>query len=285
MQCARATHHEPRPRPRLGATQISGCARSRKGLAISRGRRTQRVPRGALSRYGVGVIPPVERANSLRGGVSSSLRSSNLVRSRLPTSDEVSQPSRGLMDRTGHLDRRWRIHTGPGPGIAPRRSGPPRGGAAGIRTPDLRRARAALSRLSYGPPVLSRPALQTSLPGGVGAPGLEPGTSALSGPRSNHLSYAPAGRSVPRPGRTPTPWRPQRRIAPGRPRITTRPLPKTERAVGSRPQLSIPVATRGASDLPGIASAPARSCHRLATGGPRGSVPSAAGSSPGSLTR
>ena len=26
----------------------------------------------------------------------------------------------------------------------------------------------------------------------VGAPGLEPGTSALSGPRSNHLSYAPA---------------------------------------------------------------------------------------------
>ena len=27
-----------------------------------------------------------------------------------------------------------------------------RGGAAGIRTPDLRRARAALSRLSYGPP-------------------------------------------------------------------------------------------------------------------------------------
>ena len=27
----------------------------------------------------------------------------------------------------------------------------PEGGAAGIRTPDLRRARAALSRLSYGP--------------------------------------------------------------------------------------------------------------------------------------
>ena len=28
---------------------------------------------------------------------------------------------------------------------------------------------------------------------GVGAPGLEPGTSALSGPRSNQLSYAPVG--------------------------------------------------------------------------------------------
>ena len=57
------------------------------------------------------------------------------------------------------------------------------GGAAGIRTPDLRRAKAALSRLSYGPHASARP---------VGAPGLEPGTSALSGPRSDHLSYAPA---------------------------------------------------------------------------------------------
>jgi hypothetical protein len=55
---------------------------------------------------------------------------------------------------------------------------PSPGGAAGIRTPDLRHAKAALSRLSYGPAP-------------VGAPGLEPGTSALSGPRSNHLSYAP----------------------------------------------------------------------------------------------
>lgn len=52
-------------------------------------------------------------------------------------------------------------------------------GAAGARTPNLRRARAALSQLSYDP--LTR----------VGAPGLEPGTSALSGPRSNQLSYAP----------------------------------------------------------------------------------------------
>ncbi len=55
------------------------------------------------------------------------------------------------------------------------------GGAAGVRTPNLRRARAALSRLSYDPQN-----------GPVGAPGLEPGTSALSGPRSNQLSYAPA---------------------------------------------------------------------------------------------
>ncbi len=36
-----------------------------------------------------------------------------------------------------------------------------------------------------------------SRPHVVGAPGLEPGTSALSGPRSNHLSYAPGTPSVP----------------------------------------------------------------------------------------
>jgi hypothetical protein len=65
---------------------------------------------------------------------------------------------------------------------------PSSSGAAGIRTPDLRRARAALSRLSYGPSV------RRASPHFVGAPGLEPGTSALSGPRSNHLSYAPMTR-------------------------------------------------------------------------------------------
>jgi hypothetical protein len=66
------------------------------------------------------------------------------------------------------------------------------GGAAGARTPNLRRARAALSQLSYDPN-LTRP---------VGAPGLEPGTSALSGPRSNQLSYAPAATSCLAAGQT-----------------------------------------------------------------------------------
>lgn len=91
----------------------------------------------------------------------------------------------------------------------------PPGGAAGTRTPDLRRARAALSQLSYGP--ISPPDMPCGLswaPGEsglvvrarllafgrrgrpVGAPGLEPGTSALSGPRSNHLSYAPITRCL-----------------------------------------------------------------------------------------
>ncbi len=37
-----------------------------------------------------------------------------------------------------------------------------------------------------------------SPPGRVGAPGLEPGTSALSGPRSNQLSYAPRRETAPK---------------------------------------------------------------------------------------
>jgi hypothetical protein len=51
------------------------------------------------------------------------------------------------------------------------------GGDEGIRTPDLCRARAALFQLSYIPSHYK-----------VGLPGLEPGTSVLSGLRSNHLS-------------------------------------------------------------------------------------------------
>lgn len=46
------------------------------------------------------------------------------------------------------------------------------------RTPDLRRAKAALSQLSY-------------IPEKVGLVGLEPTTSPLSEERSNQLSYRP----------------------------------------------------------------------------------------------
>ncbi len=46
------------------------------------------------------------------------------------------------------------------------------------------------TKLRPPPPLPGTPAGQP-----VGAPGLEPGTSALSGPRSNQLSYAPPGRS------------------------------------------------------------------------------------------
>ena len=69
----------------------------------------------------------------------------------------------------------------PGPAAFPQ----PGGGAREDRTPDLLRARQALSRLSYGP--------SGSV---VGLGGIEPPTSPLSGVRSNQLSY--------RPGRLPS---------------------------------------------------------------------------------
>ena len=57
------------------------------------------------------------------------------------------------------------------------------GGDEETRTPDPLLAKEMLCQLSYVP---VGPADRV-----VGAPGLEPGTSALSGPRSNQLSYAP----------------------------------------------------------------------------------------------
>jgi hypothetical protein len=58
------------------------------------------------------------------------------------------------------------------------------GGDEETRTPDPLLAKEMLCQLSYVP-------VPCALCGVVGAPGLEPGTSALSGPRSNQLSYAP----------------------------------------------------------------------------------------------
>ena len=65
------------------------------------------------------------------------------------------------------------------------------GGATGIRTPDLLRAKQPLSHLSYRPETkreLSIFQFSTFL---VGVGGLEPPTSILSGSRSNLLSYTP----------------------------------------------------------------------------------------------
>ena len=67
------------------------------------------------------------------------------------------------------------------------------GGDEETRTPDPLLAKEMLCQLSYVPVI--------SLRDVVGAPGLEPGTSALSGPRSNQLSYAP---SMPDPERSGT---------------------------------------------------------------------------------
>ena len=65
------------------------------------------------------------------------------------------------------------------PRLFPASPRPAAGGAREDRTPDLLRARQALSQLSYGP-------------GLVGLGGIEPPTSPLSGVRSNQLSYRPA---------------------------------------------------------------------------------------------
>ena len=59
------------------------------------------------------------------------------------------------------------------------------GGAEEDRTPDLLRARQALSQLSYGPRKREWRIV-------VGLGGFEPPTSPLSGVRSNQLSYRPS---------------------------------------------------------------------------------------------
>jgi hypothetical protein len=138
MQCARATHHKPpvRHRSRCGPGLGSHEAPSQ-DLAVSRGRRTSRVPRGALSMCNKGRTP--------REVVKPRPKACYDLGRGLPT---VRSP-----------DRSWRIRWRP-----PRT--PSRGGAAGIRTPDLRRARAALSRLSYGPAPTPRPHANAPAPAG-----------------------------------------------------------------------------------------------------------------------
>ena len=69
--------------------------------------------------------------------------------------------------------------------VLPFAAGGSGGGDEETRTPDPLLAKEMLCQLSYVP-VTSRGPREV-----VGAPGLEPGTSALSGPRSNQLSYAP----------------------------------------------------------------------------------------------
>src|SRR5215207_11174081 len=164
--------------------------------------------------------------------------------------------------------------------------GPPpcKGGAlpAKLRPPTAASRR---SRVSASP-------LQPKRPDRVGAPGLEPGTSALSGPRSNRLSYAPAaGAHAPSSTAADRTRGPRGPVAPC-PRRSARILPHTRSRKTARPgrvrSTQQPLTSqdaRGAADLLAIRGAPARLYHRLATGEPRGSVPTDAGSPLGSLTR
>ena len=89
--------------------------------------------------------------------------------------------------RRNHCGRRPAL-SAPAPSASPPSRAPGRlrgGGAREDRTPDLLRARQALSQLSYGP--------AGSV---VGLGGIEPPTSPLSGVRSNQLSYRPGRLSL-----------------------------------------------------------------------------------------
>jgi hypothetical protein len=103
VQCARASRHEPLPPHqnrcdgRLGSRQTPSRADHRPAAAEPDGFRVAPCqsarPEGRLTR----------RSSDPKVGVRSSnlSRSSNLVRSRLPTSDELSQPRRGLLTAAG----------------------------------------------------------------------------------------------------------------------------------------------------------------------------------------
>jgi hypothetical protein len=157
MQCARATHHEPpvRHRSRCGPGLGSHEALSQ-DFACSRGRRTPRVPRGALSMCSTGRTP-CNKGRTPREVVKPRPKSCHDLGRGLPT---VRSPDRSWRSR-------WRPPRTP-PGVPGRVPGvrSSRGGAAGIRTPDLRRARAALSRLSYGPAPTPRPHANAPAPAG-----------------------------------------------------------------------------------------------------------------------
>ena len=255
MQCARATRHEPPSATVAGAAQVSGrTIAPSQDLAVSRGRRTHG--------FRVAHCQCAARREPL-------VRSSNLVRSRAPTSDEVSQPSAAIVLRSAGALRAHRAGTRRPAGWSRGDSnpGPPpcKGGALPAK---LR-------------PRTHAPTAPRARPR-VGAPGLEPGTSALSGPRSNHLSYAPAAApALPRHGR------PQPTGGTGSARDADPPVAQDgARGQPSRTQHLRARRHRVAlAALPAIRGAPARPCHRLATGEPRGSVPTDAGSPPGSLTR
>ncbi len=111
-------------------------------------------------------------------------------------------------------------------------------------------------------------AARAKRPPAVGAPGLEPGTSALSGPRSNHLSYAPE-----------RPCRPQERPKPGNRFVvrsepnSIRPVPKTKRTTRAHSNIQTSSQHHLAPTHSACAWRPCRPLDSLARGTPRGSVP------------
>ncbi len=137
----RAVRAGDQTRTTLPTPEVALGRSGRTPVLISRGRRTARVPRGALSRC-IEVVRPLQRSARPR------------TAEELSRPLEVSQPPHEVVRP---LLGNQRMGRSTASRAAPRKGGRRRGGAAGIRTPDLRRARAALSRLSYGPRHRSRP--------------------------------------------------------------------------------------------------------------------------------
>jgi hypothetical protein len=161
-------------RQRLGIHRAPISAASSAALAAPRSRRRPGV-RSGPARASPGAVPRSPRDPTRSARVRCRFRCPPLLRP-IPTArrnapasrPRPAPPDRGRRAAGGSARRRLpgaehsvgrarpgsRGRTGRRPGrdpVAPVRLSRCSGGAAGIRTPDLRRARAALSRLSYGP--------------------------------------------------------------------------------------------------------------------------------------
>jgi hypothetical protein len=150
MQCARATRHELAPHTALGVARSSRHAMSEQDSLVSHGRRTRRVPRGALSRYVRGKNPLV------KGGPPC-----EVVKPRPKPSPDLGRDlptAAGLRPVLAPVPGWSRGDSNPGPppckgGALPAKLRPPeslppaaasRGGRAWTRTRDLGLIRAAL---------------------------------------------------------------------------------------------------------------------------------------------
>jgi hypothetical protein len=166
LQCARASRHEP---PHLTGLPVWG--RTRVTMSRRDVRRTppghRRLPRpqnpagSAWRIVKVPEDPTVVLTTHPSSGRPLGLPVCEVVKPRPKPSSDLGRDLPTLMRSP---DRSWRDEGGsprcPQGNLHP-------GGAAGTRTPDLRRARAALSQLSYGPDssVPALPGLRRPAPG------------------------------------------------------------------------------------------------------------------------
>jgi hypothetical protein len=177
LQCARASRHEP-PHP----TGLPVWSRTRVTMPRRDVRRTpsghRRLPRpqnpagSAWRIVKVPEDPTVVLTTHPSSRRPRGLRVCEVVKPRPKPSSDL---GRDLPTPTRSPDRSWRDEGGIRSPRCPHRHLYP-GGAAGTRTPDLRRARAALSQLSYGP--------RQQRPGAPGSPPPAPGPHDRTGGRA-----------------------------------------------------------------------------------------------------